>query len=246
MKRTSKSKARTNNFYSDRPSLPAQARQHAAVVVEQLVRIIQTTKSDPARLAGCRVREARYQSVGRGLGLTADITVAPFGLGVVVVPVDGLVPDGVAASAEQRKISVLAGAVERIVGTLGGAVVPYLLAVVVERIPPPGTERVRDRLAQFVAQVVGDLVGVIAVAHAGPEVDFPTHRPAGRLIAAQLESAGRGPEEFGRNLGRDLAARVQRVEVREVAVVGFGLGVILPPFLQLTAGATEYRVASPA
>ena len=51
MKRTCKSKARTNNFYSDRPSLPAQARQHAAVVVEELVRIIQTTKSDSARLA---------------------------------------------------------------------------------------------------------------------------------------------------------------------------------------------------
>src|SRR5437762_4607707 len=79
MKRTSKSKARTNSFYSDRPSLPAQARQHAAVVVEELVRIIQTTKSDPAaRLAAISTLLDRgFGKPSRSLDIATQQTVEP-------------------------------------------------------------------------------------------------------------------------------------------------------------------------
>jgi len=40
---------------SDKPSLPAQARQHAPAAIGELVRIIENTKSDAARLAAINI-----------------------------------------------------------------------------------------------------------------------------------------------------------------------------------------------
>src|SRR3954451_15234045 len=78
MKRTSKSKARTNSFHSERPSLPAQARQHAAVVVVELVRVIQTTKSDPARLAAISTVPHRgFGKPSRSLDIATNQPVEP-------------------------------------------------------------------------------------------------------------------------------------------------------------------------
>jgi hypothetical protein len=41
--------------HSDKPSLPAQARQHAPAAIAELVRIIENTRSDAARLAAIRI-----------------------------------------------------------------------------------------------------------------------------------------------------------------------------------------------
>jgi hypothetical protein len=48
-----------NKLNIDKPSLPAQARQHAAAAVAELVRIIENTKSDAARLAAINILLAR-------------------------------------------------------------------------------------------------------------------------------------------------------------------------------------------
>jgi hypothetical protein len=46
---------RNKSLNSDKPSLPAQARQHAPAAVAELVRIIENTKSDAARLAAISI-----------------------------------------------------------------------------------------------------------------------------------------------------------------------------------------------
>ncbi len=53
MKQDSKTSGdeRKKSLNSDKPSLPAQARQHPPAAVAELVRIIENTKSDAARLA---------------------------------------------------------------------------------------------------------------------------------------------------------------------------------------------------
>ncbi len=85
-------------------------------------------------------------------------------------------------------------------------------------------------------QVADDRVGVVAVAHARPEVDLPAHRPAGGLVAAQLQRA-RPPRATARAwLRGDLVARVEAVQVRQVAVLRLALGEVLVPLLQLPAG----------
>jgi hypothetical protein len=45
------SRKRNESLNGDMPSLPAQARQHAPAAIDELVRIIATTRSDAARLA---------------------------------------------------------------------------------------------------------------------------------------------------------------------------------------------------
>ncbi len=91
--------------------------------------------------------------------------------------------------------------------------------------------------ADEVEEVFDDDVGVVAVELAGPHVDLPAHRPAGGFVAAELEGARDGAEEFGRGVGVDLVAGVETVEVGEVAMVGLGFFVISAPFLELAAGA---------
>ena len=53
MKQDSKTSGdeRKKSLNSDKPSLPAQARQHTPAAVAELVRIIENTRSDAARLA---------------------------------------------------------------------------------------------------------------------------------------------------------------------------------------------------
>jgi len=57
MKRNSKTSGDKRNkcLNSDKPSLPAQARQHAPAAVAELVRILENTKSDGARLAAISI-----------------------------------------------------------------------------------------------------------------------------------------------------------------------------------------------
>lgn len=46
---------RNKKLNGDKPSLPAQARQHAPAAVAELVRIIENTRSDAARLAAISI-----------------------------------------------------------------------------------------------------------------------------------------------------------------------------------------------
>jgi hypothetical protein len=46
---------RNKSLKSDEPSLPAQARQHAPAAIAELVRIIENTRSDAARLAAISI-----------------------------------------------------------------------------------------------------------------------------------------------------------------------------------------------
>ena len=93
------------------------------------------------------------------------------------------------------------------------------------------------RGAHEVEEILDDFVGVVAVQHAGPEIDFPAHGPTGGFVAAEFEGAGDGAEKFGRGVGGDLVAGVEAVKVGQVAVLGVGLFVIRAPLQQLAAGA---------
>jgi hypothetical protein len=56
MKRKSKTSGERNEYLArDKPSLPEQARQHAPSAVAELVRIIENTRSDWARLAAISI-----------------------------------------------------------------------------------------------------------------------------------------------------------------------------------------------
>ena len=57
MKHNSKTSVdeRNKSLNSDKPSLPAQARQHAPAAIAELVRIIENTRSDAARLAAISI-----------------------------------------------------------------------------------------------------------------------------------------------------------------------------------------------
>jgi len=91
------------------------------------------------------------------------------------------------------------------------------------------------RGAHEIEKILDDFVGVVAVQHAGPEIDLPTHGPTGGFVAAELEGAGDGAEKFGRGVGGDLVAGVEAVKVGEVAVLGVGLFVVGAPLQELAA-----------
>ena len=51
-------------------------------------------------------------------------------------------------------------------------------------------------------QVRQQVVGVVAVVEAGPEVDLPGHAPAGAAVAAAFERLACGGGQFGRGRRR--------------------------------------------
>src|SRR3712207_9500097 len=66
----------------------------------------------------------------------------------------------------------------------------------------------RERLPQ-------KFVRALAVAEPRPEVDLPSQAPARAGVAAHLQRAARGAEQFGRGALRDVVRRVQAVERSE-------------------------------
>ena len=80
----------------------------------------------------------------------------------------------------------------------------------------------------------------LAVEQARPLVDLPAHAPARGLVAAQLVRTAHRREQRRRRRG-DVPARVEAVEVREVAVVRLDLLELLAPFEQLPLAADRVR-----
>ena len=96
-------------------------------------------------------------------------------------------------------------------------------------------EHVRQRALREQEPQVG--VRALAVTEPGPQRHPPGRRPAGAAVAAQLEARLRGGRERGRALDVDALPGIQRVEVRDVAMCRLRFGVVLDPFLQLSARA---------
>src|SRR5688572_29277086 len=110
---------------------------------------------------------------------------------------------------------------------------------------------VRGRAPRRLEQVGEDYERVVAVAHARPEVGLPRHRPAGRLVAADLHRAARRGVELRRPLARDLAAGMDAEQMREVPVLRILFLEVFGPLLELAALAdligdeTGARLANP-
>ena len=84
----------------------------------------------------------------------------------------------------------------------------------------------------------------IAIAQACVKVHDPGPRPARAATATRqspFQCDPRGLGEFGRSAGRDLVAGMQREQVRDVAMAGLPLFVILLPFLKLAVLADFQR-----
>ena len=79
-------------------------------------------------------------------------------------------------------------------------------------------------------QVAEEAQGVVPVAEAGLEVDFPCDGPAGAFVAAALQSLARGRGEVGSSSRRDLVAGMKGEKMRAVAVLGIQFFVVLGPF----------------
>ena len=91
-------------------------------------------------------------------------------------------------------------------------------------------------------ELVGDqLEGVVAVQHPGPEADLPAHRPARGRVSPLDQRVAYGLREQRRAVGRDLVARIEAPEVRDVAVAVLGIIPVLPPLLQLAVLADPHR-----
>ena len=83
-------------------------------------------------------------------------------------------------------------------------------------------------------------VGTVAVKKTSPERHFPGQRPPGALVTALLQGCPGGIEPI-RFRGGDLVGGIEPVQMRAVAVSGFGLVIILEPLLELTALANLER-----
>ncbi len=99
---------------------------------------------------------------------------------------------------------------EHLVDAGGGAEVAVDLEGRV-RIPEVGVGGVGDDVAHH-------LVGAITVEQLGPEVDLPSHRPAGTAVAAVFQRFAGGLSQIRGGVDGDVSARPQRVQVRDVAV----------------------------
>ena len=62
-------------------------------------------------------------------------------------------------------------------------------------------------------------VGMVAVVHAGPKVDFPSERPAGRIVTALFQRDAGALDQIRSFFRRNLRAREEAVQVRNMAVL---------------------------
>ncbi|OCI29949.1 hypothetical protein OERS_33330 [Oerskovia enterophila] len=99
----------------------------------------------------------------------------------------------------------------------------------------PALQRARRRLdrPQREPHLV---VGPVAAPEPGPQRGPPGEGPTGRLGAAQVEAPRRGPAQVGVLLGGQAPQGEQSHEVREVPVLGLGLGQVLGPLEHAPAG----------
>ncbi len=85
--------------------------------------------------------------------------------------------------------------------------------------------------ARNVQQVTQQEVRMITIQQPRPEVDAPCHRPPGGLVAARGQGDLRGGGQVRRRHGRNLASRMKREEVRDVAMFVADIIAVLRPFL---------------
>ncbi len=76
-------------------------------------------------------------------------------------------------------------------------------------------------------------VGVVAIQQARPEINFPSHRPAGTVITTKQQGLFGGIKEFRRAAPGDFVAGMQSPEVRHMAVFLVRVVLVFQPFLQL-------------
>lgn len=115
-----------------------------------------------------------------------------------------------------------------------------------ERMWIDAAARARTAIASGGAQqILDEEKCVVAIAEAGPEVDLPTQRPTGAVVATDLERLAGGGEKL-RSGRRDLATRIDPKEVRGVAVMDVLLHEVFKPLLELATRAdlerTEFRL----
>ena len=77
-------------------------------------------------------------------------------------------------------------------------------------------------------------VGMVAVVHAGPKVDFPSERPAGRIVTALFQRNAGALDQIRSFFRRNLRAREEAVQVRNMAVLVVRIVPILEPFRNLS------------
>ena len=82
-----------------------------------------------------------------------------------------------------------------------------------------------------VQQILENLEGMIAVEHAGPEVNLPAETPASGHITALFQGVGSCRKQFGMAIGRYLVRGVEAVEMGDMTVLVFRIVGIDEPFL---------------
>ena len=95
---------------------------------------------------------------------------------------------------------------------------------------------VRIRCVDQLQQVRQQRERVVAVEQARPVIDLPGQAPAGAAIAAQLVRSAHRGEEL-RRARRDVPARMQAEQVREVPMLRLGILELLEPLQQLPLAA---------
>ena len=89
----------------------------------------------------------------------------------------------------------------------------------------------RPVVGQQMKHVPDDAESVVAVEHAGPEVDLPTETPARSHVTTLVQSVGSSREEVGVGVRRNLIRGIESIEVGDMAVLVLGVVTILHPLL---------------
>ena len=91
-------------------------------------------------------------------------------------------------------------------------------------------------------QVLQEGVGAVAVTQVRPEVELPTHTPAGGEVAAMVEHHTGSLSQFGGSLDRDVVTGEEAEEMVGMAVVVLGIVDVTRPLHQLTISADAVRL----
>ena len=75
---------------------------------------------------------------------------------------------------------------------------------------------------------------MISIHEAGPQADFPAHRPSGRGIAPMYQRDARRIEKLRGPIRRNLASGIESPQMGHMTVAIFGIVPILHPLLQLS------------
>ncbi len=82
--------------------------------------------------------------------------------------------------------------------------------------------------------VLNKFIGMIAILHPCPPIDFPTHAPPGWYIATLNQCILSSTVKFRSAVRRYLVGRKQTIEMRNMPVMIVWIINIIKPFLQLT------------